>query len=109
NWAIGHGYSFDYGAQGKAANHPAHSMTWYDAVKWCNARSEKEGLVPAYYTNAALISVYRTGQVSVQNDWVRWNTAYRLPPWAEIFGNGAGTRLTRPITVRLPPATREGL
>jgi len=83
NWAIGHGYSFDYGAQGKAANHPAHSMTWYDAVKWCNARSEKEGLVPAYYTNAALISVYRTGQVSVQNDWVRWNTGYRLPTEAE--------------------------
>ena len=45
-WAITHGYSFDYGS-GKAANHPAQSMSWYDAVKWCNARSEKEGRVPA--------------------------------------------------------------
>ena len=39
-------------ALGKASNHPVQSMTWYDAVKWCNARSEKEGRVPAYYTDA---------------------------------------------------------
>jgi len=52
-WATNHGYSFEYGAQGKASNHPAHSMTWYDAVKWCNARSEKEGRTPCYYTNAS--------------------------------------------------------
>ncbi len=35
-------------ALGKAANHPVHSITWYDMVKWCNARSEKEGLTPCY-------------------------------------------------------------
>ena len=28
-------------------------VNWYDVVKWCNARSEKEGRVPAYYTSAA--------------------------------------------------------
>jgi len=76
-------YSFEYGAQGKAANHPAHSMTWYDAVKWCNARSEKEGRVPAYYTDAGQASVYRTGQTDVQNDWVKWSSGYRLPTEAE--------------------------
>jgi len=38
NWAITHGYSFEYGARGKAANHPAQTMTWCDAVKSCNAR-----------------------------------------------------------------------
>ena len=58
-------------------------MTWYDAVKWCNARSEKEGRVPAYYTSAAQATVYRTGQVGVQSDWVKWNTGYRLPTEAE--------------------------
>ncbi|MCO5051391.1 MAG: formylglycine-generating enzyme family protein [Verrucomicrobiae bacterium] len=85
-WATNHGYSFDYAnsGQGKAANHPAHSMTWYDTVKWCNARSEKEGRTPAYYTSAAQTTVYRTGQVSVQNDWVKWDAnGYRLPTEAE--------------------------
>ncbi len=84
-WAITHGYTFDYAnsGQGKAANHPAHSMTWYDVVKWCNARSEKEGRVPAYYTSAAQTAVYRSGQVGVQNDWVKWNAGYRLPTEAE--------------------------
>jgi formylglycine-generating enzyme required for sulfatase activity len=83
SWAVGNGYSFNYGAQGKAPNHPAHSATWHDAVKWCNARSEKEGRVPAYYTSANLAQVYRSGQSDIQNDWVRWNEGYRLPTEAE--------------------------
>jgi formylglycine-generating enzyme required for sulfatase activity len=78
-------YSFDYGdsGQGKAANHPAQTMTWYDAVKWCNARSEKENKTPAYYTSAALTTVYRSGPVDVQTNWVNWSSGYRLPTEAE--------------------------
>ncbi len=83
NWAVTHGYSFDNNAQGKATSHPAQSMTWYDAVKWCNARSEKENRTPAYYTSAAQTTVYRTSQVNIQNDWVKWTTGYRLPTEAE--------------------------
>lgn len=85
NWAITQGYSFDYGdsGQSKAADHPAHSMTWYDAVKWCNARSEKEGRVPAYYLDAAQMAVYRSGQITNENSWVKWNAGYRLPTEAE--------------------------
>ncbi len=45
--------------------------------------SEKEGRVPAYYTSAAQTTVYRSGQVNVQNDWVKWNAGYRLPTEAE--------------------------
>ncbi|MCW5553131.1 MAG: SUMF1/EgtB/PvdO family nonheme iron enzyme [Verrucomicrobiae bacterium] len=82
-WAITYGYSFEYGAQGKANDHPAHTITWYDAVKWCNARSEKEGWTPTYYTSAAQTTVYRTGQLNVQNDWVKWSAGYRLPTEAE--------------------------
>ncbi|HOB99982.1 MAG TPA: hypothetical protein PKM43_14730 [Verrucomicrobiota bacterium] len=41
-------------------------------MKWCNARSGKEGPVPAYYMDAAKTTVYRIGQVDVQNDWVRF-------------------------------------
>ena len=82
-WAITNGYSFEYWAQGKATNHPAHTMTWYDAVKWCNARSEKERRTPAYYTSAGQTTVYREGQTDVQNDWVKWSSGYRLPTEAE--------------------------
>jgi len=58
-------------------------MNWYDAAKWCNARSEKAGLVPAYCSDAGLTSVYRIGQANLQADWVRWNSGYRLPTEAE--------------------------
>jgi formylglycine-generating enzyme required for sulfatase activity len=82
-WAINHGYNFDYPGSGKAANHPVGTNDWYDAVKWCNARSELEGRVPAYYTSATQTTVFRTGQVDVQNDCVKWNAGYRLPTEAE--------------------------
>jgi formylglycine-generating enzyme len=82
-WAIQHGYSFDNSGYGKAANHPVVEVNWYDVVKWCNARSEKENRIPAYYTSAALTTVYRSGRVDIQNDWVKWNAGYRLPTEAE--------------------------
>lgn len=82
-WAVAHGYAFDHEGSGKAANHPVHSVSWYDAVKWCNARSEKEGRPPAYYTDAAQTVVYRTSKVNLANNWVRWRGGYRLPTEAE--------------------------
>jgi formylglycine-generating enzyme required for sulfatase activity len=82
-WATNNGYSFDFAGSGKAANHPVQYIDWYDVVKWCNARSENEGLVPAYYTSAGQTDVYRTGQTNVGNSWVKWNAGYRLPTEAE--------------------------
>jgi formylglycine-generating enzyme required for sulfatase activity len=58
-------------------------INWFDMLKWCNARSEQEGRVPAYYTEANQTTVYRSGQVNVQNDWVKWTAGYRLPTEAE--------------------------
>ena len=63
-WQGGNGYTYDNPGSGKAPNHPFQSIDWYDMVKWCNARSEREGRVPAYYTDAALTQVYKTGQAA---------------------------------------------
>ena len=46
-WAVTNGYSFAEG-QGKALDHPVHTVNWYDCIKWCNARSEMEGRTPCY-------------------------------------------------------------
>jgi formylglycine-generating enzyme required for sulfatase activity len=49
-WAWGRfrGYTDLPVGGGKASNHPVHTVTWFDAIKWCNARSEMEGLTPCY-------------------------------------------------------------
>jgi len=80
-WNGGNGYSYDYAGLGKASTHPVQSIDWYDCVKWCNGRSQKEGLTPAYYTDAGLTVVYKTGQVA---PYVKWAAnGYRLPTEAE--------------------------
>jgi hypothetical protein len=82
-WAVTHGYSFDHAGLGKATTHPVQTVSWFDCVKWCNARSEMEGKTPAYYTSAAQTTVYRTGNLAISNSWVNWNAGYRLPTEAE--------------------------
>ena len=83
NWATNHGYSFEWAGSGKAAVHPVQTVDWFNCVKWCNARSEMEGRVPAYYTSAAQTTVYRTGEVHLDNSSVKWYSGYRLPTEAE--------------------------
>jgi len=80
---------YDFGAtvgEGKGDTHPVVSVSWYDVVKWCNAKSEREGLTSVYYTNDAQTagSVYRTGYVDVTAAQVKWGAnGYRLPTEAE--------------------------
>jgi formylglycine-generating enzyme required for sulfatase activity len=83
-WAISNGYSDLAAGAGKASNHPVHTISWFQIVKWCNARSQKEGLTPVYYTNDAQTTVYKTGDVNVTNAQVKWAAnGYRLPTEAE--------------------------
>jgi len=65
SWAVANGYSFNTGyntnndiGSGNSGNHPVTAINWYDAVTWCNAKSEKEGLTPVYWLNGI---VYRYG------------------------------------------------
>ncbi len=77
-WAVVNGYQFDHAGSGKATNHPVQMVNWYEVVKWCNARSQKEGLTACYTTNGG---VYRTGNYSPDCNWSA--TGYRLPTEAE--------------------------
>ncbi|MFH0992119.1 MAG: SUMF1/EgtB/PvdO family nonheme iron enzyme [bacterium] len=88
NWGLTHGYTdLPSGRNGYnpiGTNNPVTEVNWYDIVKWCNARSEKDGLTPVYYTNSSQNTVYRTGQTDINNDAVKWTAnGYRLPTEAE--------------------------
>jgi len=83
-WAVAHGYSFSSDGDAKAPDHPVHTVSWFDAVKWCNARSEKEGLKPCYHTDSSHGAVYRTGELNLTNNTVDWTAnGFRLPTEAE--------------------------
>ena len=80
NWASSHGYDITAdGGNGKAANHPVQMVSWYECVKWCNARSQLDGLTACYSTAG---NTYKTGNNS--NVVCNWTAnGYRLPTEAE--------------------------
>ena len=83
-WGLKNGYTDLPEGKGKAADHPVQTVSWYDVVKWCNAKSVKEGLTPCYYTDAAQTAVYQTGKSDLANTMVKWSAkGYRLPTEAE--------------------------
>lgn len=87
DWALLNGYTLGGlpdRAMGIGPKHPAKNISWYQAVIWCNARSEKEGLTPVYYTNAMQTTVYRTGLIDLEETFANWAAdGYRLPTEAE--------------------------
>lgn len=84
-WATNNGYTFSGNARWKSPEHPVQNMTWFDAIKWCNARSEMTGLTPAYYLNAGRSpqDVYRQGNVEISTEGFEPQGGYRLPTEAE--------------------------
>ena len=42
-WGAANGYTDLPAGRGQGSFHPVQDINWYAAVKWCNARSEKEG------------------------------------------------------------------
>lgn len=77
-WGAANGYTDLRVGGGKASNHPVDTISWFDMVKWCNARSQKDGLTPVYTVSGA---VMRTGTSAPTANWSA--SGYRLPTEAE--------------------------
>jgi len=83
NYGSSHGYFFGSGAAKlSGSTNPVDLVTWWDAVAWCNARSQANGLTQAYYTDAGFTLPYTNAQVTTV--YVNWAAkGYRLPTEAE--------------------------
>lgn len=55
----------------QSSHAPVHGLTWVDAIEWCNAASEAEGLTPAYARSGRKV------------EWDVVADGYRLPTEAE--------------------------
>ena len=85
NWAINNGYGFTHSGSGTEANYPVESVSWFDCVKWCNARSVQAGLVPCYFTDPGLTQLYTNGDLTGSQPVFQnlQSKGYRLPTEAE--------------------------
>ena len=83
-WAGDHGYDIGNVGSGSGDEHPVQEVSWYDCVKWCNARSEMGGLKPVYAVKG---TVYRSGEYGKEGSNVVTQKAgangYRLASEAE--------------------------
>ena len=77
-WGLANGYPDLPPGSGVAENHPVSDISWYEIVKWCNARSQKENLTPCYTVSGA---VYKIGSSPPACNWSA--NGYRLPTEAE--------------------------
>ncbi len=82
-WGLDRGYHLSPG-RAPGNSHPVTEVNWYDAVKWCNAKSEHELLVPVYTING---QIYRSGEYGPDGSKLvarnERGNGYRLPTEVE--------------------------
>ena len=83
DWAIKHGYTFEeYAAHGKT-DFPVYGVGWIECIKWCNARSEMEGLEAIYFDTVGNGNVIRSGLARTVGQCDKLGDGWRLPTEAE--------------------------
>jgi len=129
NWAAQKGYDINSGGCAPGDTNPVAHVSWYDVVKWCNAKSEMEGLDPVYQVNG---KTYKSGVFGIEDCFIvkikSGTRGYRLPTlieweWAARGGkksknytyagsnnldevawtnNNSGGRQARPVGIKQP-------
>ncbi len=82
-WALDNGYTdLPVGQNGfegdESGTHPASLMSWFEAIKWMNAKSEMDGLTPCYTVDG---EIYKLEELTPVCDFD--SNGYRLPTEAE--------------------------
>jgi formylglycine-generating enzyme required for sulfatase activity len=83
NWALANGYQLQNG-EAEGCHSPVVMVSWYETLRWCNAKSESLNLSPCYKLRG---HTYRSDDLKIDHlPEVSWDIradGYRLPTEAE--------------------------
>jgi len=85
DWALKNGFEMSCGV-GEGPMHPVVKISWFDAIKWCNAKSLMEGLEPVYRLDGERLCFSEGEPDPHAHENLLWDSeadGYRLPTEAE--------------------------